>query len=77
MTFHRIFFAQDSEVTLRDMKVKFGRDAAWYVYLGHRKNDGYTTTRNSFDEGSVLPIVPIICTLLHKMYIKKVGLRSV
>ena len=63
MTLDRIFSAQDSEVTFRDMKGKFGKDGAWYVYLDG-KNDGHTTTRNSFHQGSVLPLVPITCTLL-------------
>ena len=71
MIFHSTFSAQDSEVTVRDINVKFGTDAAWYMYLGHAKTDSHTTTRKIFDQGLVLSSVPNIFALLHEVNIKK------
>ena len=36
---------------MRDIKVKFGRDVAGYVYLGHGKNDAHMTPINGCDQG--------------------------
>ena len=71
MIFHSTFSAQDSEATVRDTNVKFGRDAAWYMYVGHAKTDIHTTTRQIFDQGLVLSSVPNIFTLHDKVNTKK------
>ena len=65
MIFYSIFFAQDLKRTVRDMKFKFGRGAAWNMHLGHEKNSGHMTTTEKFDQGSVLSSVSNVSTLLH------------
>eukprot|EP00493_Phyllostaurus_siculus_P008709 UN08818 len=34
---------------MRDVNVKFRRDEAWYMYLGHAENGGHTIIRKGFD----------------------------
>ena len=71
MIFYSIFSAQDSEVTVCDITVKFGRDTASHMYLGHAKNDSHTTTRKKFDQGLVFSSAPNMFTLLYKVNTKK------
>ena len=71
MNFQSIFSAQDLKVTVRDMNVKFGRDAAWYVHLGRAKNYGHMTITERFDQGSVLSSVSNVSALLYKENTKK------
>ena len=66
MNFDSIFSAQDLKVTVRDMNVKFGRDAAWYVHLGHAKYYGHMTITERFDQGSVLSSVSNVSALICK-----------
>ena len=58
--YHKTFSAQYSEVIVRDMNFKFGREALRYMYLGHAKYDGHMTTTNISDQGSVLSLLPKI-----------------
>ena len=47
--FHNIFSAEDSEVTVCGMNVKFGTASDWYLCLGHAKNVDHRRKGSNFE----------------------------